>query len=50
MGPRLTIDGNNFSDFEGFVREFNPAIFGDDQSWSGWWRGGGEGQLADQDV
>jgi hypothetical protein len=35
MGPTLTIDGNNFSDFEGFVREFNPAVFGDDRTWTG---------------
>jgi len=35
MGPTLTIDGNNFSDFEGFVREFNPAVFGDDRTWMG---------------
>ena len=35
MGPKLTIDGNNFSDFEGFVREFNINVFGDDRTWTG---------------
>ena len=35
MAPTLTIDGNNFSDFEGFVREFNPVVFGDDRTWYG---------------
>jgi hypothetical protein len=35
MGPKLTIDGNKFSDFAGLVREFNPAVFGDDRTWYG---------------
>ena len=35
MGPKLTIDGNNFSGFEGFVREFNINVFGDDRTWTG---------------
>ena len=35
MRPTLRIDGNNFSDFEGLVREFNPAVFGDDRTWYG---------------
>ena len=35
MASKLTIDGDNFSDFEGFVREFNPAVFGDDRTWYG---------------
>jgi hypothetical protein len=35
MVPKLTIDGNNFSDFEGFVREFNINVFGDDRTWMG---------------
>jgi hypothetical protein len=35
MNPKLTIDGNKFSDFAGLVREFNPVVFGDDRTWSG---------------
>jgi hypothetical protein len=35
MGPKLTIDGNKFSDFAGLVREFNPVVFGDDRTWYG---------------
>ena len=35
MAPTLTIDGNNFSDFAGLVREFNPVVFGDDRTWYG---------------
>jgi hypothetical protein len=35
MRPTLTIDGNNFSDFAGLVREFNPVVFGDDRTWYG---------------
>jgi hypothetical protein len=35
MAPTLTIDGNKFSDFAGLVREFNPAVFGDDRTWYG---------------
>ena len=35
MRPTLRIDGNNFSDFAGLVREFNPVVFGDDRTWYG---------------
>ena len=35
MVPTLTIDGNNFSDFEGFVHEFNINVVGDDRTWTG---------------
>ena len=35
MGPKLTIDGNKFSDFAGLVREFNLAVFGDVRTWYG---------------
>ena len=35
MAPKLTIDGNKFSDFKGLVREFNPVVFGDDRTWYG---------------
>jgi hypothetical protein len=31
----LTIDGSKFSDFKGFVAEFNVKVFGDDKTWSG---------------
>jgi RNAse (barnase) inhibitor barstar len=29
------IDGNRFSDFGGFIREFNLKVFGDAKTWSG---------------
>jgi hypothetical protein len=42
MQKTITLDGNNFADFDGFVREFNMRVFGDDKTWHG-----GFGQLND---
>src|SRR5271165_191476 len=32
---QYAIDGNNFSDFEGFISEFNIKVFGDRETWNG---------------